>query len=359
MRLVILGGEKAQAGALATWKERVPPEVRLYNSYGPSEATVVALGCDVAGLQALPVAPPQDPPIGFALPNVQALVLDAGLRPVPRGAAGELHLGGPGLARGYLHRPALTAQRFVPDPTVDGHLSPAGARLYKTGDRTRLRTDGALEFLGRVDDQVKLRGLRVEPGEVAAVLTRHPQVEESEVLLRQLPSGQQGLVAYAATDSIEEAELRAFLRSTLPEYMVPAAFVLLHELPKTTSSKVDRRALRALPLTVAEPTVTAPTTSFEGRIAAVWAEVLGLERVEIDDNFFDLGGDSLLLLNLHRLLEERLEGSLKVLDLFQHTTVRAQAQHLGGEEETPRHDKARDLVAKRKAARKRRKPRRR
>ena len=360
LRLVILGGEKAQADALTAWKKKADPTVRLYNSYGPSEATVVTLGCDLAGPHALTVAPHQDPPLGFALPNVSALVLDAGLHPVPRGAAGELHLGGPGLARGYLGRPALTAQRFVPDPTADDYLTPSGARLYKTGDRTRLRSDGALEFLGRVDDQVKLRGLRVEPGEVAAVLTRHASVEESEVLLRKLPSGQQGLVAYAATaGSTEEAELRAFLRSALPEYMVPAAFVLLPELPKTTSGKVDRRALLALPLTTVEPNVTAPTSAFEGQIAAVWAEVLGLERVGIDDNFFDLGGDSLLLLNLHRLLEERLERSLKVLDLFQHTTVRALARHLGGGEEKPRHDKARDLVAKRKAARKRRKPRRR
>jgi acyl carrier protein len=283
---------------------------------------------------------------------VHCLLLDEGLRPVPRGAAGEIHLGGPGIARGYLGRPALTAQRFVP--------APGGERLYKTGDRARLRADGALEFLGRTDDQVKLRGLRVEPGEIAAVLVRHPAVEECEVLLRDLPSGQQGLVAHTAVmGALEEAELRAFLRTTLPEYMVPAAFVLLPELPKTTSGKIHRRALLAQPLTVAEPTATAPTSAFEGRIAAIWAEVLGLEQVGIDDNFFDLGGDSLLLLHLHRLLEERLERPLKVLDLFQHTTVRALARHLGGEEERPRHDKARELVAKRKAARKRRKPRRR
>jgi aryl carrier-like protein len=275
---------------------------------------------------------------------------------VPVGAAGEITAGGPGLARGYLRRPALTAERFVPAPFGDG----VGERLYRTGDLARTRGDGVMEFLGRVDDQVKIRGLRIEPGEVAAVLAQHPSLDGAVVLARPLASGETGLVAYAVprNGAPEVEELRSFLHGHLPEFMVPSAFLILDQLPLTPSNKVDRHALHRmeLPAVAGAATTAAPKNELERRLAKIWASVLGLREVGVEDNFFDLGGDSLLILRLHRRLEEA-GHKIQVIDLFRHPSVRTLANQLEPTpEERPRLHRARDLAAARRRARTRRRP---
>jgi acyl-coenzyme A synthetase/AMP-(fatty) acid ligase/aryl carrier-like protein len=356
VRIVILGGEKASDTARDAWFRKVPgttsnkvPGTLLMNTYGPTETTVIATSA------AVPAA--GEIPIGRPLAGVRTHLVDAGLRAVPAGGQGEITIAGAGLARGYLGRPRLTAQRFVPDPFAPH----PGARLYKTGDLGRHRRDGSLLFRGRVDHQVKLRGLRVEPGEIAAVLARHPAIDQAEVVYRPLPSGVPGLAAFVVPrgEAPTPDTLRAFLRDSLPPFMVPAAFSLLEELPKTPANKVDRRALGRLPLQLEAATAAeAPQGQLESRLATLWAEVLGLPTLGVTHNFFDLGGDSLLILRLHRRLEE--EGfRLQVLDLFRHTTVRTLARHLGAtEEQKPDFDSARKLVEQQKKARRRRKRRR-
>ncbi|HEX8695774.1 MAG TPA: amino acid adenylation domain-containing protein, partial [Longimicrobium sp.] len=259
---------------------------RVYDLYGPSEDTTYST-CALrrAGGPAT---------IGRPISNTRAYVLDAGMRPVPVGVPGELHLGGRGLARGYLGRPALTAERFVPDP-----FGAAGARLYRTGDRARWRADGTLEYLGRLDEQVKVRGYRIEPGEIEAVLRRHESVREGVVVAREDAPGDRRLVAYVVGRDDSEpqpSELRAHLAGRLPDYMVPSAFVVLDHLPLTPSGKVDRRALPAPDAARPEGDAgyAAPRTRAEEVLAGIWAEVLGLERVGVHDNFFELGGDSIL-----------------------------------------------------------------
>ncbi|MFF7457090.1 amino acid adenylation domain-containing protein [Kitasatospora sp. NPDC008115] len=298
---------------------------RLYNLYGPTEAAV-----DVTHWTCRPDGDPGRPvPIGRPIANTRVHVLDAALRPVPVGVPGELHIGGRGLARGYLNRPELTAERFVPDPFGP---DPA-ARLYRTGDLARFREDGAVEFLGRLDHQVKLRGLRIEPGEIEAALTAHPGVREAVVTARKRRAGDVRLVAHlTAAGGIEPpgpAELAAHLRERLPEYMVPAAFAVLEALPLTPSGKVDRAALpepddgrpQAAPF-------TAPGTGLERTLAGLWRKVLGIERVGAHDNFFDLGGHSLLMAELRSLLAADTGHRVSMVELFQHPTVASLAAHL-------------------------------
>jgi len=355
VRLVIVGGEKAEKEALDRWRRKVPARVRLYNGYGPTETTVMAVGCDLAGPRATPAVGGRLP-IGRPLANARVHLLDRHLRPVPAGAAGEITVGGPGLARGYLGRPSLTAERFVPAPFTDG----AGERLYRTGDLARTRGDGVMEFLGRVDDQVKIRGLRIEPGEVAAILAQHPSLDGAVVLARPLASGETGLVAYAVprNGAPGAEELRNFLHGHLPEFMVPSAFLILDQLPLTASNKVDRHALRRMELPEAAGAVgaAAPKSELERRLAKIWAQVLGHREVGVEDNFFDLGGDSLLILRLHRRLEQA-GHRIPVIDLFRHPSVRALANQLEPtREERPRLHRARDLAAIQRRARARRRP---
>ncbi len=257
------------------------------------------------------------------------------MRPVPPGVAGEIYLGGEGVARGYLGRPELTAERFVPDPC--GGVP--GGRLYRTGDLGRRRAGGELEFAGRNDEQVKLRGYRIELGEIEAALHRHPAVERAVAMVREDAPGIRRLVAYAVPNPGEApagADLRAFLKTALPEFMVPAAVVVLAALPLTTSGKVDRKAL---PAPEGAPDATAayvvPRNDAERRIAAVWREVLQVERVGVNDNFFDLGGHSLLMARVHTRLREAFPGfDLALVDLFKYPTVSALADRLSsaGEE---------------------------
>ena len=295
----------------------------LHNLYGPTEAAV-----DVTAWACVPGATAEPVPIGRPIANTRVLLLDRERLPVAVGAVGEIHLGGVQLARGYHRRPDLTAERFVPDPTGEA----AGERLYRTGDLGRLLADGAVEFLGRVDFQVKVHGYRIELGEIEAALRRHRAIAEAAVAVRDEAGGTRRLIAYLVARGQAElplAEITADLRAHLPAYMVPSAFVPLGELPRTASGKLDRRALPAPPLERRDTgaAYTAPETAAEATLAAIWAEVLHLDRAGIDDSLFALGGDSMLSLQiLSRARREGLEFRLQ--DLYRHPTIRELARQI-------------------------------
>jgi amino acid adenylation domain-containing protein len=309
LRTLTVAGEALPAELAARWGARH----RLWNLYGPTEATIWSTAGECAD-------PARKPDIGAPIANVRAYVLDPGLEPLPVGAAGELYVGGAGVARGYLGRPGLTAERFVPDPF--GGVP--GARLYRTGDRVRRLADGRLDFIGRMDHQVKVRGFRIEPGEIEARLAEHPGVREAVVLAREDPAfgmpGEKRLVAYVVGEARAEA-LRAHVRQSLPEYMVPAAFVFLDALPLTPNGKLDRRALPAPDLASAEERFVAPRTPGEEVLAGIWAEVLRLERVGVKESFFELGGHSLLATRVVSRIRELFGVEVPLRALFEGPTV--------------------------------------
>ncbi len=306
---LMVGGEACPAGLAAKWSAGRT----LINGYGPTEATVVATVSD-------PLTPAGTPPIGRAVRDMSLYVLDAGLRPVPPGVPGELYLAGPGLARGYLRRPGITAERFVANPYGD-----PGSRMYRTGDLVRWR-DGNLEFLGRADGQVKVRGFRIELGEIEAVLTGHPAVAQAAALVREDRPGDQRLVAYLTTNAATTpAELRDWLRERVPAHLVPSAFVLLDAFPITPSRKLDRKALPAPEVTATD---RAPRTAREVALCGLFAETLGLERVGVDDGFFELGGHSLLAIKLMSRIRSALGAELSMRTLFAAPTPEALAQRL-------------------------------
>jgi amino acid adenylation domain-containing protein len=316
VRSVIFAGERALQERLAGWQDAMRRGVRLFNSYGPTEAAPANSVFDpaepAAGLMTNGLS------IGRPMRGARLYVVDPGLRPVPAGVAGELLIAGAGLGRGYAGRPDLTAERFVPDP----FSRIPGERAYRTGDRVRWLRDGNLEFLGRVDDQVKIRGFRVEPGEVAAVICRHPGVREAVVVPRESGAAGLRLVAYAAADSgTTAAELRDLVKSALPAYMVPADFVLLDELPLTATGKLDRRALPEPAAGGDADGYAPPETVTEEMLAEIWAGLLGRERVGIFDNFFDLGGHSLLAPQVFSRIEEAFQVELPLRALFEAPTV--------------------------------------
>ncbi|HET7232832.1 MAG TPA: amino acid adenylation domain-containing protein, partial [Longimicrobium sp.] len=286
----------------------------LYNHYGPSETHVVTSLALDGDAPAWPLLPS----IGAPIARTQTYVLDAAANPSPVGVPGELFLGGAGLARGYLDRPALTAERFVPDP----FSTTPGARVYRTGDRARWLANGTLEFLGRADEQVKIRGFRIEPGEVEAVLATYPRVRKAVVIAREDVPGDRRLVAYVVADeAADAAELRAHLKGRLPEYMVPSAFVVLDALPLTPSGKVARRALPAPEYAAAEDRYVAPGTPVEEVLAAIWAEVLRVDRVGVRESFFELGGHSLLAVRVVSRVRAALNVELPLRTLFESPTV--------------------------------------
>jgi non-ribosomal peptide synthetase component E (peptide arylation enzyme) len=289
----------------------------LENQYGPTEAHVVS----AHRLSGDPASWPELPPIGRPVANVRLYVLDEEMRALPVGVTGELYIGGEALARGYLGRPALTAERFVPDP----YASAPGARLYRTGDLARYRSGGEIEFLGRRDQQVKVRGYRVEVGEVEATLRRHPRVREA-VVVAHAAGAEKRLVAYVLVENEDDPnpiELRAHLAETLPDYMTPATFVLMREWPLTPSGKVDRRALPAPEeaQTALSNGYVGPRTAAEEVMAEIWAELLGVERVGVMDNFFELGGHSLLAARVAARVREALQCEVPLRRLFETPTV--------------------------------------
>nr|QEO74123.1 AMP-dependent synthetase and ligase [uncultured bacterium] len=296
----------------------------LVNHYGPTESTVVATSGRVSPEVHRASRAPH---IGGPIANVRVHLLDRGLGPVPPGVPGQLCIAGSGLARGYRGRPGLTADRFVPDP-----LGGPGERLYLTGDLARRLPGGEIEFLGRFDQQVKIRGYRIELGEIEAVLTEHPEVETAVVLARDDMPGDRRLVAYvvaAPEQAPDVAELRGFLALRLPAYMVPAAFVLLPGLPLTANGKVDRRALPAPGLSRGAAEPIPPRTSLEKEVAKVWREVLGVERVGVEDNFWELGGHSLLATKVLSRLCDSLGLDLPLQSLFETPTLAGFAQSVG------------------------------
>lgn len=328
-RVMIVGGE-ALWGSMVTFWQTHAPQMRIINEYGPTETVV---GCCV--LEVPPnIAPTASIPIGYPIANTQLYVLDANFWPVPVGVTGELYIGGDGVGRGYWQRPALTAEKFVPDP----FSRTPGARLYRTGDLARYQPNGCLEYLGRTDNQVKVRGFRIELGEIEAAVRQHPGVQEAAVIVWDDATAGKRLVAYLtlqAGSTLTPGDLRAALKETLPEYMVPTSYVILPELPLTPNGKVDRRALPPPEVTRATLTTTyvAPETEVEQTIATVWKECLRLERVGLHDNFFELGGHSLLLVQVHHQLGTALKRDIPIVALFQHPTISALAKSLS--QETP------------------------
>jgi acyl-coenzyme A synthetase/AMP-(fatty) acid ligase len=340
LRVVAVAGEACPAELVERHYAQYP-RARFWNEYGPTENSIWSTA------QPLPPGRPEVVPIGRPRPGVRLHILDDRGRPVPLGVAGELHIGGTSLARGYLRRPGLTAQAFVPDP-FGGE---PGGRLYRTGDLVRQQQDGAVQFLGRIDHQVKVRGFRIELGEIEAALEKLPEVREAVVVAREDVPGEKRLVGYVVSDrqpAVAPAELRDALLRTLPEYMVPWAFMLLGELPRTANGKVDRKALPAPQAASAGEEYVAPRTDLERTIAEAWREVLQLPRVGVHDNFFELGGSSLLIIKLHSRLTQVLGRELSVMDLFRHPSIDALARHLAQDQpsEAPRESGAEQARAR-------------
>jgi amino acid adenylation domain-containing protein len=350
LRLVILGGEKALGLALADWRRGLGERagaIRVDNTYGPTETTIVATSATLSAADA-EAAGEADPPIGRAVAGARAYVLGPDLRVLPYGVAGELVIGGAGVARGYLGRPALTAEKFVPDPS--GLVT--GGRLYRTGDLASFSPSAMLEFRGRIDDQVKIRGFRVEPGEVAAVLASHPDLRDAAVTPWIAPGRSDGgerrdlrLAAYVVSQGGREvprpAALRDFVAERLPEYMVPSVFMGLHEIPRTASGKLDRRALPEPEGMLEDRSAfVSPRTPVEELLAGWWSEMLGLERVSRDDDFFRLGGHSLLVGRLAARVRKELGVDLPMIEVFEHPVLadlaaRIDAAETGGDAGPP------------------------
>ncbi|MET0497199.1 MAG: non-ribosomal peptide synthase/polyketide synthase [Steroidobacteraceae bacterium] len=323
LRQVQATGEAMPPDGIGNWRDAGLAHVKLLNTYGPTEATVTATAFNCEAFVREMRSIPAHVPIGVPLGGRTAQVLDADLNPVAPGVEGELYLGGPLLARGYYAEPALTAERFVADP-----MTSHGGRLYRTGDRVRWNNEGQLEYLGRVDHQVKLRGFRVELGEVESHLLALHQIREAVAMLKETPSGVQ-LVAYvAATDpTLDPARVRDCLRSTLPDYMVPSIIVVLERLPLTAGGKLDRKALPD-PEYADSENHAAPQGEVEQAIATIWSEVLGVERVGRHDNFFALGGHSLLAARLISRIRRNLRVEVALRSAFERPTVAQMAAHL-------------------------------
>ncbi|MFP5263124.1 MAG: non-ribosomal peptide synthetase, partial [Blastocatellia bacterium] len=344
-RILIFGGEALTSEHIALLR-RNAPETRIINEYGPTETVV---GCCVYEVDA---NTPNGPiPIGRPIANTEVYILDHNFRLSPQGVPGELYIGGAGVARGYMNSPDLTAEKFVPHPFSEK----PGARLYRSGDLARLNSSNLIEYLGRVDDQVKVRGFRVELGEVEAALRAHDGVRECAVVMQQDARGTTRLVAYAVTaePSLTDAHLRRHLQQRLPDYMIPSAILLLESMPLSPNGKVDREALPRLDLIKAErgSDYVAPAGDAERTIAAIWQEVLGIEKVGRKNNFFEIGGTSLLLVSLQMKLRDQFQRALSLADMFANPTVELLAEFLTARsDDDPSRDQVDERVEQQKRA---------
>ena len=333
LRVVIVGGEQASESAFDIWVRHTNGQVRWFNTYGPTETTVIStiLEPNLGHWKKTG----ENLSIGRPIANTRIYVVDAHLQPVPVGNPGELLIGGAGVARGYLHRPELTSQKFIPDPFEKN------ATVYRTGDRVRYRHDGQIDFSGRLDGQVKIRGFRIEPGEVEALLGRHPAVGQGIVTVQTNPQKDKFLVGYVVLRSgmaCDSLEILHFLKQHLPPYLVPAKLVKLKSLPRLPNGKVDRRSLPypELSTTPEKETQACCLASFEKDLEGIWKAVLGVSSIGIHDNFFELGGHSLLAVRLCSELEKHLGKRVPVQNLFQAPTIFKLSQTLC-ESRTPRH----------------------
>ncbi len=318
LQTIVCAGESCSSDVVKRWASGR----RFFNAYGPTEATVWSSFAEISDSK--------KQPIGRPIANTQLYILDENLQPVPVGIPGELYIGGSGLARGYLNRPELTAQRFIANPFSDKE----GERIYKTGDLARYFPDGNIEFLGRTDEQVKIRGYRIELGEIEALLIQHPAVKEIAVVAEHNLSGNKRLVAYVVPNhnqTINPVEMRNFLKEQLPNYMIPNAFVAMDFLPLTPNGKIDRLRLRTLGNLTnnsIDQSCIAPRTPTESTLANIWTKILNAERVGIGDNFFDLGGDSLLAIRLINEINQQFERELPLSALFLNPTIEGLADSL-------------------------------
>jgi acyl-coenzyme A synthetase/AMP-(fatty) acid ligase/aryl carrier-like protein len=320
-RQIVVGGDVVSPVHFRIALDRMAACV-LINGYGPTESTVFAV-CYTATRESVTH---QSIPIGFPIANTSAFILDSALEPVAIGAIGELYLGGDGLARGYLNNPELTAEKFIAAPS-------SGGRLYRTGDLARFRSDGAIEFLGRIDAQLKISGYRIEPGEIVFALRQHPGVCDAAVVCEQTADvAQRRLVAYVACSTVvDQLVLRDFLASRLPFYMIPSSVVVLDALPLTLNGKLDVAALPApchAPAPAKSEVVDQPGADPEPVIGAIWCKALRRADIGRDENFFDAGGDSLRLIAVHSELSRTLTTALTIADMFEYPTIASLAKHI-------------------------------
>jgi aspartate racemase len=322
VRQVLAGGDVLSPNHVRRFIESVP-NCRLINGYGPTENTTFTTAYAVEEGSSFA----SSVPIGRPIANTRVFILDKRLKPVPVGVAGELYAAGDGLALGYLDRPELTAERFVPNPYDPG----AGARMYRTGDRARFLHDGLIEFLGRADDEVKIRGFRVEPGEVEAILNEHPDLKQAAVVAGRDAQGATTLIAYMVPRrgavSLSSRDARSFLEAQLPSYMIPVKFVSLDRIPLTKNGKVDREELQSTAKMEREEEGAAvpPRTPVEQILGDIWCDLLGINAISIDDDFFQLGGHSLLATKLVHRISEEIQEDLPLSAVFQNPTIRALA----------------------------------
>jgi amino acid adenylation domain-containing protein len=335
VRHISVGGEKISELEIENWFAKSGDLPRLLNAYGPTEATVNASFADV--MQGYKNN------IGKPLANMSLHVLNSHLQLSPIGVAGELYIGGVGLAKGYLNRPDLTAEKFITNPYYDESDPNSSKLIYKTGDLARRLPNGDLEYAGRVDHQIKIRGFRIELGEIENALNTHEHLKEAIVLAEASPAGDMRLIAYVVTDAVDvhdETEvtlsvqrelietLRNHVKQVLPHYMVPGAFVLLEQLPLTPNGKLDRKALSELDLSVQQATFVAPRTEIERMLCEICQEILGVERVGMTDNFFQLGGHSLLLMKLLASLENKFNLRVSAKLVFEYKDIQGIAEYL-------------------------------
>jgi thioesterase domain-containing protein/acyl carrier protein len=346
-QLKILCGGEALPRKLAN--QLLEKGAAVWNLYGPTETTIWSAAYKVESNQLIARSKEAPESIGRAIANTQIYILDHHLQPVPIGVTGELHIGGVGVGRGYLNRPDLTDEKFIPNPFGNSKFKIQSSkfnRLYKTGDLARYLPDGNIEYVGRIDHQVKIRGFRIELGEIENALSKHPEVREAVVIARSEKSGDKQLVAYVVPNvggghggtAPTPSTLRSFLKQKLPDYMVPAAIVVLESFPLTPNGKLDRRALPAPDTSsFVAASFVAPRDEIEGQLAQIWSEILNIHPVGVKDNFFDLGGHSISAVQLMGKIKQQFGKTLPLTALFPSATIEELAERLQTETDAPTH----------------------